>query len=111
MNDALLESAPDIDKIARNLLIASKAWGKFHTPVDRIVEYAELQVEKGVDLSKIDPGFLTTNFHFLSRALSKVIGIIDFRHKTIYLDHSQKISRKNFVKLHEFGRKACAWQS
>jgi hypothetical protein len=104
-------SADEIDKIVKNLLMVSGAWGKFPTPVDQIVRYAELQVERGIDLSKVEPGFFTKKFDFLSRALTKAIGIVDFRQKVIYLDHSQIESRKNFIKLHEVGHKALTWQS
>ncbi|HVU09244.1 MAG TPA: ImmA/IrrE family metallo-endopeptidase [Verrucomicrobiae bacterium] len=106
-----LDSANEIDKIARNLLMVSGAWGKFPTPVDVLLNYAELQIEKGVDLSKIAPGFLTRNFHFLSRTLTKVLGMVDLRQKVVYLDQSQPESRKNFIKLHEVGHKALTWQS
>lgn len=105
------DSADEIDKIAKNLLMVSGAWGQFPTPVDQIVQYAELQIESGVDLSKVEPGFFTKNFDFLSRALTKAIGMVDFRQKVIYLDHSQIESRKSFVKLHEVGHKALSWQS
>ena len=111
MKQPPLDSADEIDKIARNLLMTSGAWGKFPTPVDEIVRYAELQIEKGVDLSKIEPGFLTRNFNFLSRALTKALGMVDLRQKVVYLDHSQPEPRKNFIKLHEVGHKALTWQS
>jgi IrrE N-terminal-like domain len=111
MKSPPLESADDIDKIARNILMASKAWGKLPTPVDQITAFAELQIEGGVDLSTVDPGFFTKNFNFLSRALTKAIGLVDFRQKVIYLDHTQSDSRKNFVKLHEVGHRALSWQS
>lgn len=111
MNKPPLESAPDIEKIARNLLLAAKAWGKLPTPVDEIVRFADLQVELGVDLSKLEPGFFSKNFQFAKQAVTKVVGLIDRRQKTIYLDHTQIPSRKNFVKLHEVGHDACTWQS
>ena len=111
MNSPQLESSGEIEKITRNILITSKAWGRFPTPVDTIAQLAELQIENGVDLSAVEPGFFTANFHFVKTALSKVIGLVDFRQKTIYLDHKQLPSRKNFVKLHEVGHKACSWQS
>jgi hypothetical protein len=111
MKNPPLESADDIDKIARNILMASRAWGKLPTPVDQIIAFAELQIERGVDLSTVDPGFFTKNFNFLSRALTKAIGLVDFRQKVIYLDHTQSDSRKNFIKLHEVGHKALSWQS
>jgi hypothetical protein len=36
--------------------------------------------------------------------------MIDIREKTIYLDHSQKPKRKNFIKLHEIGHGVLPWQ-
>jgi hypothetical protein len=106
-----LDSADDIEKISRNLLLSAKAWGKRPTPVDDIVRFANLQIEMGVDLSTIEPGFFSKNFQFAKQAVKKVVGIIDRREKRIYLDHTQNPSRKNFVKLHEVGHDACSWQS
>ena len=40
-----------------------------------------------------------------------MLGLLDRRQKTIYLDHTQNPSRKNFVKLHEVGHDACSWQT
>jgi len=111
MKNGDLDSSDEIEKIARNILIASKAWGKFPTPVDEIAEFAELQIEMGINLSEVEPDFFTTKFEFVKRALAKTLGILDRRKKTIYLDHSQIESRKNFIKLHEVGHKACDWQS
>ena len=111
MNKPQPESAQDIEKIARNLLLAAKAWGKLPTPVDEIVRFADLQIEHGVDLSKLEPSFFSKNFQFAKQAVKKVLGVIDRRQKKIYLDHSQIPSRKNFIKLHEVGHDACTWQS
>src|SRR4051812_18828629 len=99
MDTPPLDSAEDIDKITKNILLASKAWGRLPTPVDQIAKFAEFQIEMGVDLSKVDPGFFAKHFQFATKAksaLSKVVGLIDFRQKTIYLDHSQPPPRKNF---------------
>jgi hypothetical protein len=106
-----LDSAVEIEKISRNLLLAAKAWGKHPTPVDEIVRFADLQIEMGINLSEIEPGYISKNFQFAKQAIKKVIGIIDRREKTIYLDHNQSPPRKNFVKLHEVGHDACSWQS
>jgi Zn-dependent peptidase ImmA (M78 family) len=111
MKNGDLDSSDEIEKIARNILVASKAWGKFPTPVDQIAQFAELQIERGIDLSKIEPDFITANVAFLKRALAKTLGILDRRKKTIYLDHEQIMSRKNFITLHEVGHKACSWQN
>jgi hypothetical protein len=110
MNENTIDGAADIDKIARNVLVGSKAWGKLPTPVDQIVSYTELQIANGVDLSKVDPGFFTTKLHTLQRAVSKVLGAIQLREKTIYLDLSQKPARQNFIKLHETGHGVLPWQ-
>lgn len=100
----------EIEKIAYELLKSSKALDKFPTPVDDIIAHADLLVEMGVDLSKIETGFLTRfNFNF-SKILSKVRGILDRKEKKIYLDLSQPVTRKNFVKLHEAGHHLLPWQ-
>jgi Zn-dependent peptidase ImmA (M78 family) len=111
MKQPSLDSADEIAKISRNILLAAKVWSKRPTPVDEIVRYANLQIEMGVDLSTVAPGFLSKNFQFAKQALNKVVGIIDRREKIIYLDHQQSPSRKNFVKLHEVGHDACSWQA
>lgn len=110
MNQDNIDGEQEIEKIARNVLIGSKAWGKFPTPVDQIVSYAELQVASGVDLSKVEPGFFTKKLHSLQRALSKVVAAVDLREKIIFLDLSQRPERQNFNKLHETGHKALTWQ-
>src|SRR5215469_12974674 len=106
-----LDSAGEIEKISKNLLLAAKVWGRRPTPVDEIVRFAQLQIDMGVDLSTIEPGFISKHFQFAKQAVDKVVGMIDRREKTIYLDHSQSPTRKNFVKLHEVGHDACSWQS
>ena len=110
MSPSNIEGAPEIEKIARNVLFGSKAWGKFPTPVDEIVTFAELQVAKGVDLAKVEPGFVATGLHSLRRAMAKVLAAIDLREKIIYLDFSQNRDRLRFNKLHETGHNALSWQ-
>ena len=110
MKHNTIDGEQEIEKVARNVLIGSKAWGKFPTPVDQIVSYAELQVASGVDLSQVEPGFFTKKLHSLQRALSKVLAAVDLREKIIYLDLSQRPERQNFNKLHETGHKALTWQ-
>lgn len=105
-----LDAADEIDKIARNILVGSKAAGKFPTPVDEIIAYTDLSVATGVDLSRPQAGFLASTAEIFGRVSRKVLGMIDFRHKTIYLDQSQPPSRKNFVKLHEVGHGVLPWQ-
>src|SRR5207245_10190208 len=110
MRPDTIDGGDEIDKIVRNVLTGSKAWGKLPTPVEEIVSYAELQIASGVDLSKVEPGFFTTKLYCLKRALSIVLGAIDLRVKTIYLDLSQKPERQRFITLHETGHDALPWQ-
>ncbi|GAA3929025.1 ImmA/IrrE family metallo-endopeptidase [Chitinophaga oryziterrae] len=100
----------EIDKIAYELLKSSKALDKFPTPVDEIIAHAELLVEMGVDLSKIENGFLQRFNLDFSKIFAKIRGILDRKEKKIYLDLSQPVSRRNFVKLHEAGHHLLPWQ-
>lgn len=105
-----LDSGPDVEKIVRNVLLSSKSWGKFPTPIEEIVRYTDLQIEKGVDLSKIEPGFFTKSIASFNRMKEKAKGMIDFKTRVVYLDQSQKEPRKNFITLHEVGHQAIGWQ-
>ena len=106
-----LDSAQEIEKIANNILIGSKALGVFPTPIDKIITYTELSLAHGIDLSEVEPSFFAKGQYFFGKISRKVLGMIDFREKTIYLDHSQPEHRKNFVKLHEVGHGAIPWQN
>ena len=105
-----LASAEEIEKIARTILIGARAFGKFPTPVDDLLAYSELSLAKGIDLSQVQPSLITAGRMFAGKVTRKVLGIFDFRDKVIYLDHSQRDSRKNFVKLHETGHGVISWQ-
>ena len=108
--DAPLSAQSDVVRTARNLLHESGALRVFPTPVDRIVQTAELAVDRGVDLSTADPGFFSRNIPTFQRAFRKVVGIFDYRRKKIYLDLSQQDSRQRFITLHETGHGALPWQ-
>lgn len=104
------DSAEEIEKIARTLLLKAKAFGVFPTPVDRIIREAELSLAEGIDLSKAEAGFFVKTAHFFGQISRKVLGLIDFGAQTIYLDETQPAKRKNFVKLHEVGHGVLPWQ-
>jgi hypothetical protein len=106
-----LDSAAEVEHLVRNLLRQSKAWGRFPTPVDEIAVHSKLVIERRLDLRTADPGFVSKNFGFLSSALDKILGLIDFRQRTIYLDQTMPENRKNFVKLHEVGHGVIPWQN
>lgn len=109
----MLEShtCKDIETISYDILKSSKSWGIFPTPVDKIIDYSELIVEKNIDVSQIHHGYLSRASDSLRSALSKIRGILDRREKIIYLDYSQGDKKRNFVKLHECGHGVLQWQN
>ena len=106
-----IEAASDIEVVARTLLKESKALGVYPTPVERIIAEAQLKVEEGVDLSDARPGFFSRTFEGIGKVSRKVLGLLDYRQKTIYLDLSQEEPRKRFVQLHEVGHDVLTWQA
>ena len=110
MRPVALDSANEVEQVVRNLLRESKAWGHYPTPVDQIAKFGELAIERKIDLGKADEAFLPRQFGFLSSALKKILGLIDFRHRKIYLDQTISPNRQNFIKLHEVGHGVLPWQ-
>ena len=53
-----LTSAKDIEDISFDILKGSKALGIFPTPIDQIVQYAELRVNEKRDLSVIPKNYI-----------------------------------------------------
>ena len=105
-----LQSKKDIEKISHEILKGSKSFDVFPTPVDKIVSYAELTVNAGIDLSKIHPSYLSKATDVFRRAIAKVQGVLVWREKEIYLDLSIHESKQKFVKLHEVGHNVLTWQ-
>lgn len=100
----------DIERISMDVLKQSKALDVFPTPVDRIVNCANLVVSGSVDLVHINESFLSKIPSYLRKAAEGVRGILNREQKTIYLDLSQLPPRKNFVSLHETGHELLEWQ-
>lgn len=109
-----LPSKGNIDKISLEILKHSKALDVFPTPVNKIVEYSNLVVDRGIDLSVVHQSFLsklTDDLQYkFKETLGLVRGFVDRRDKKIYLDLTQQKSRQNFVKLHETGHEVLNWQ-
>ncbi len=104
------EAWKDIDRISLEVLRSSKSLDIFPTPVDRIVEYCDLQLQKNVDISKIHPSYRDKANEFLRSAVSKIRGIFDTKKRVIYLDLSVGMQKQNFVKLHETAHGILPWQ-
>jgi hypothetical protein len=100
----------DIENVSFDILKQSKSLGVFPTPVDNIVQYCELKVDRENCLSKIPNNYLAKASEALKSALRKLRGAIDIREKVINLDLTQLISRQRFVELHETGHNVLPWQ-
>jgi Zn-dependent peptidase ImmA (M78 family) len=100
----------EIDNIVFDTLSKSKSLGVYPTPVDKILEFAELRVNSGIDLSKIPSNFFAKAGLLVKRGVTRVLGVLDSRKKLVYLDLTLKEPKKRFVKLHETGHALCTWQ-
>jgi hypothetical protein len=101
----------DIEKISLDLLKQSKALDIFPTPVDQILDYSSLTVNRDIDLFSDHESFFKKASVKLTKALQKVRGFLDRRERVICLDLSVKENRQNFVKLHETGHAVLPWQN
>lgn len=101
----------DIEKISLDLLKHSKAFDVFPTPVDQILHYANLRVNRDIDLYSDHESFFQKASVKLTKALNKVRGFLDRKENVICLDLRVKENRQNFVKLHETGHAVLTWQN
>lgn len=106
-----LHSEKDIEKISFAILRDSKSLDIFPTPVDKIIQYCELHLQKDADISFVHSSMVAKFGQAFKRAISKVRGMLDVREKTIYLDLTMLPGKKNFIKLHETGHSVLPWQS
>ncbi|SKD00498.1 protein of unknown function [Chitinophaga ginsengisegetis] len=100
----------DIERLSNDLLKQSKALDVYPTPVEKIVQCADLVISGSVDLVHVNESFLSKIPSWLRSIKETVRGILDRKERTIYLDLSQMPSRKNFVTLHETGHDILPWQ-
>ena len=100
----------DIDKIVFDILLKSKSLDIFPTPIDKIVDYCELNSYNESGFYNIPSNYVAKNIDNFKRMLKKVVGVLDRKEKIIYIDPSLPIPKKNFIKLHETGHGAIPWQ-
>lgn len=94
---------------ARNLLKKSDAFGQLPTPVDHIVESANLRINKNISLDHNQnivhryTEKLRKSARPLIAGIKKTLGLIHIPSNEIVLDQSLHESKKSFLKLHETG--------
>lgn len=109
-----LASGRDIARLSEELLNRADAAGRWPTPVDDIVEAAEL--EQPVD-SVFSLAFLTSAPKHLRKAVAlldshKVRAVLDRRERSVHIDPSIEHSgRRAFLRLHEVSHDLFPWQS
>ncbi|MFK7833239.1 MAG: ImmA/IrrE family metallo-endopeptidase [Winogradskyella sp.] len=96
----------------------SNCFDVFPTPVEEIIQYANLKIDEGFDLSKIEESFIDNlkyrtkgQIQNLLSGLSKIKGIFFREENIIYVDLKDKTNRKYFVALHELGHGILPWQN
>jgi hypothetical protein len=100
-----------VRKEALKMLIETGALGRFPTPVDEVLSVAKLEVvpEDLADLPFLDR-MRSKALGSLKRALSKVLGIFDVKAGLVFIDHTVKVVKQTFLKLHEVGHSFLPWQ-
>lgn len=105
------EAKSDIRKRANEVLRGSGARGIFPTPIDFILDYSELVVDKSENLNK---GFLSKIISGaklkVKRVVRKIMGVLDIKSRKIYIDCEVSEFREAFLKLHEAGHNLLPWQ-
>jgi len=105
------QSILEIKKQADRLLKQADAYGRFPTPISDLVAAANLTVSKEASLEE---DFLSRLYRQVRApikfALEKVLGLLDARDRTIYLDQSVHEKKKPFLTLHEAGHNYLPWQ-
>ena len=95
---------------ARSLLDRGDAWGVLPTPVDVLMEAAQLKV---ATISAFDERSVLRYIRevgqnaerLLRRALDKVLGIFDVHADVVHVDPTVSEGKQTFLKLHEAGHK------
>jgi len=101
----------DIEKISYDLLKQSKALDIYPTPIDKLVNFSDLEVSRDINLASVDNSFLSKASVQFQDAINKVKGILDRKKKIIYLDLSLPPSSQGFIQLHETGHDMLYWQN
>lgn len=103
-------SRKEIDNLIFEILKSSKALDVFPTPVDKIVEYCELNLSDKNGFHHIPNNYIPKKIDAFNRMLKKVLGAFDREEKIIYVDPTLPHVKQNFIKLHEAGHGVIPWQ-
>ncbi len=104
------EEYEEVRRVADALLRKADAYGRFPTPVDDIVETAQLVVDRTVSLEFQSPSIIKSFGSLIGKkarplvsGIKKLFGLLHIPSGEIYLDQSQHINKQTWIKLHETG--------
>jgi len=104
-----------VKKQAKKALEKAGVLGVFPTPVDQILNAAEVILAPEAYFSEGMFNKFKQKFagvaHLVKKALSKVVGLFDAVGRIIYVDITLHESKKKFLKLHETGHSFLPWQA
>jgi hypothetical protein len=109
-----LASGKEIARLSEELLSRADAAGRWPTPVDDIVEAAELDEPED---SPFSLAFLRSAPKYLRKAVAlvdsrKIRAVLDRRERSVHIDPSIEHSgRRSFLRLHEVSHDHFPWQS
>jgi Zn-dependent peptidase ImmA (M78 family) len=104
------QSKKDIDNLIFEILKSSKSLDVFPTPIDKIVEYCELNLSDRNGFHHIPENYIPKKLDAFNRMLKKILGAFDREEKVIYIDPLLPTVKQNFIKLHETGHGVIPWQ-
>lgn len=102
------EQRQAVEARARALLNRASAWDRFPTPIEDILEAAQLKIAKSnafdaAHVMAYIAGKAAETAKNIKSALSKVFGIYDANESVIHIDGSVAGVKQTFLKLHETG--------
>lgn len=97
-----------VEERAQGLLNRASAWNRFPTPVNDLLDAAEIQVAAS---SVFDPAGILSYLRGkaadvgqrLKSAVSKILGLYDADERIIHIDDTVVAAKQTFLKLHETG--------
>jgi hypothetical protein len=107
-----LDSQPEIEVAAKELLGKAGAMGSYPTPVDDIVAAASLTEPSesllGESVLGQAPKYLRA---VMQRLGGRILGLLDRRTREVHLDPAINLEgRRRFIRLHEAGHDSLPWQ-
>ena len=107
---AVPPSAEEVTAEVRKLLRAAEVGRLLPTPRSQVLACARLVETGELNLNEYEHSFSEKATGFLYKTMKKVLGFMDRRSKTFYVDPQLQHSRKNFVTYHEVVHKIIPWQ-